>query len=353
MQKFIRQNEKIWDEYEDILSHAHKSISARKKLRDLYPVIAGHYAFILKSKSDMSVKKKIENYLHFSRRILDINRISEKKSLVRNLFRFYFNTIPHILHKNKRITFIGMLFFLITIIFSFIMTIYFPDYSIAFFNPQEYHHYRGQIEAGLKFQNFFVPNSYGPVLFGTIFLNNLKVALMCTASGIFFGIGTVYILVKNAFLVGGLSGLYYSGGHFEDFITQIMQHGFLELMAISLAGVSGFILSSSYYFSGYIKRKDIFRRKMKEAALLFGLVISLLFIAATLEAFITTQNMDIANRKMVIWSTIIFFMLYFIYCMKRSVWKKLNKKLIKKLFQPTKQLCWSLCLNLKTFTFLS
>ncbi len=318
LESFEFNQKDLWLRYESLLKTAKKSLSSTKKLRDLYSNIAGHYAFLVKHYPNSSQRKRLAQYLYQSRGVLDITIKGPHESLLYRLLSLYLQKIPQQIYQYWRFFFISLFFLIFSILIAFILTVQVPELGSSFLGSSDYHNYKSQIESGIQFQNFFLSDLSGYTLSFFIFINNLKVSILALLGGMLMGVGTVYILIKNAFLVGGLLGLYYQSHHFIDFVSTIFQHGFLELMAIALSGASGFLIASPYFFSGRIYKKDLFRKRAKQAVILFIGVISLLFISAFIEGFITVLDSPIYFRLGVITLTIIFFVSYMIYSLRHS-----------------------------------
>ena len=318
LEAFTLNKTALWSEYEELIKKSKKDISSTKRLRDLYPNLVAHYTFLVKHYPESVHKKRIANYLHQARRLLNAPVKNSQANPFYKLFSLYLQKIPQQIYQYRRLFFISILFFWCSIIASFVLTIYIPEFGSSFLGTANYYHYKSEVESGIKFQNFFLTNSSGPVVFITVFINNLKVSILALLGGMFFGLGTVYILIKNAFIVGGLLGIYYQSDYFLDFVSTIFQHGFLELMAIALSGMAGFLIASPYFFSGHIQKKDLFRKRARQAIILFTGVITLLFVAGFIEGMITILNLSIPLRLGVIAVTVISFIIYLIYSLRHS-----------------------------------
>ena len=312
----MEKQKEVWQNYEEILKKSRKDIAFCKQLRDMYPVIAGHYAYCLKNDPTSLHRKRLEKFLRLSRKLLDRPVENSDRNIFARIFEFYFRSLPNQIYQSQRFVFASMFFFWMCVSISFLLTVENPEFGGAFLGSEQYHHYRSQIEAGVKFQNFFLPESHKPVVFVAVFLNNVKVALLTAMSGILFGIGMFYVLMSNAFLVGGLSGIYYRSPHFVDFMTQIFQHGFIELMAICLAGASGLLIATPFFYSGHIRRKDYFKKRIKQSRRLFIGCVSMLFMAAAIEGLITTLHLPLHGRYLVIFLSMLFFFGYLIYSLR-------------------------------------
>ena len=314
---FEAQQSHIWEEYSELLKKAKKNLAATKKLRDLYPTIAGHYAFLSQSYPNSAQAKRLKEYLHNSWRLLEAPVKRIKPGIAFRILAFYIAVLPQQIYRNKRFFWASILFVWLSVFISFWVTVSVPEFGSAFLGSAQYHHYRSQVELGVKLQNFFVPESTGPIVFIQVFLNNFKVSLLSLLGGMTLGIGTVYILLKNTFLVGGLMGIYYSSEYFIDFISLIFQHGFLEIMAIALSGSAGFLIASPFFFSGHIEKKSLLKKRIKQSFILFAGSTTLLLFAALIEGLITTLHLPIWQRFVIIGMTVLLFLFYTISSMRR------------------------------------
>jgi uncharacterized membrane protein SpoIIM required for sporulation len=98
------------------------------------------------------------------------------------------------------------------------------------------------------------------VLSVQIFTNNIAVALTTLCLGVFYGLGTVYIIGLNGLMLGGVFALterYGLAGRLFEFIAA---HGFVELSVICLAGAVGASLGEALARPGELTRSAAFRK---------------------------------------------------------------------------------------------
>jgi uncharacterized membrane protein SpoIIM required for sporulation len=120
-----------------------------------------------------------------------------------------------------------------------------------------------------------------------IMTNNIRVSIKAFATGIFLGIGTIFILIFNGLLLGGLASLYHEGGLASFFWSLILPHGFLELACIFICGAAGMIIGYALINPGKFHRKDALVREGEDSIKMVIGVIPLLIQAALIEAYIT------------------------------------------------------------------
>jgi uncharacterized membrane protein SpoIIM required for sporulation len=69
--------------------------------------------------------------------------------------------------------------------------------------------------------------------------NNVGIAFRCFATGILFGLGSIFFLVYNGLVTGTVVGYVERSGHAENILTFMCGHSPFELTAIIIAGGAG------------------------------------------------------------------------------------------------------------------
>jgi uncharacterized membrane protein SpoIIM required for sporulation len=138
---------------------------------------------------------------------------------------------------------------------------------------------------------FGVYKSGGRVeMFLTIALNNIRVSFMVFLGGLFFSLGTVWLLFDNGMMVGAFQSFFFQKGIGWNSILVIWIHGTLEISAIIIAGGAGFILGNSILFPKTQKRIDSLKRGARDGVKLMIGLIPVFIMAAFLEGFITRYS---------------------------------------------------------------
>ncbi len=140
-----------------------------------------------------------------------------------------------------------------------------------------------------------------------IITNNIRACITATAGGILFGLGTLFTLVYNGFLLGVIGSMFLSrGAEYElYFWAGILPHGVLELPAICIAGGAGFLLARGLLIPGSLSRGDAIRREGTNAMKLLGGVILILVIAGLIEGFITPIAFGIGSVAKIIFAFVL------------------------------------------------
>lgn len=124
----------------------------------------------------------------------------------------------------------------------------------------------------------------------SITTNNIRVAFMCFAGGVFFAVGALVLLALNGLQLGAISGHFHNVGLLDYLWTFVAGHGVLELFAIWCAGAAGFILGSAVVRPGAYTRSDALAMNGRLAMHLVGMSIILLLVAGAIEGFFSTSG---------------------------------------------------------------
>lgn len=145
-----------------------------------------------------------------------------------------------------------------------------------------------------------------------IMTNNIQVAILAFASGITFGILTVYLLVFNGLLVGALAGLFWHSNMTYEFWAYIVPHGMVELTAIFIAGGAGLLMGYKLFSPGPYTRSYQLKVCGKRSVLLFLGTVPLFIIAGIIEGFITPAAISLEAKYAVAGITVIGMIAYVI-----------------------------------------
>lgn len=129
-----------------------------------------------------------------------------------------------------------------------------------------------------------------PVMSSLVITNNIRVALGAFALGITFGLGTVYLLIANGAMLGGIAGAFGKSGIGWQFWMVILPHGALELSAIVVAGGAGLLLGFSLWCPGQRTRRRAVREEAVRSVQLAVGLIPAFVVAGIFEGFVTPSD---------------------------------------------------------------
>jgi uncharacterized membrane protein SpoIIM required for sporulation len=124
----------------------------------------------------------------------------------------------------------------------------------------------------------------------SIFLHNMEVALLILALGLCVGVPTALLVFFQGWGLGTLGAAVHAGGYDYSFWSLIAAHGVLELSIFVTAGAVGLRLGDALLRPGMLKRADALARASRETVGLALVVILLLVVSGTLEAFVSPSG---------------------------------------------------------------
>ena len=146
-------------------------------------------------------------------------------------------------------------------------------------------------------------------MFGFYIMNNIGIAFRAYASGLIFGLGSVFVLVQNGFLLGGVAAHLVSIGFTVTFASFVIGHGAFELTAIVLSGAAGLRLGWSLIAPGARTRWASLRQAASETVTIVYGVFAMLVVAALLEAFWSSKGAVLPEIKFavggVLWALVL------------------------------------------------
>ena len=222
------------------------------------------------------------------------------------------------------------------ILFCFIIFLLF--FSFGFFaSSQDENITRSVLGDGyidMTRENIEKGNPFGVYEHGNPFLswlrlaiNNIRVALLGFASGIFCGIPSVYILCENSIMVGVFDQLFASRGLGIQFWLVVFVHGTLEISSLIIASASGVVLGKSFLFPGTIRRLDAFKQGVKDGVKMVIGLLPVIALAAFFEGFITRLYNDLSVLTTLVFSLSVLFVIWYFIIYPIRLARKMKMKL--------------------------
>jgi uncharacterized membrane protein SpoIIM required for sporulation len=119
-----------------------------------------------------------------------------------------------------------------------------------------------------------------------ITINNIRVAIIAFALGVFFSVGTIYVLFSNGIMLGAFITFFYNYGILEKTST-VWLHGTIEISVIVIAGCAGLVMGNSFLFPKTYSRRVAFMKGAKDGLKIVVSTIPFFIIAGFIEGFIT------------------------------------------------------------------
>jgi uncharacterized membrane protein SpoIIM required for sporulation len=126
-----------------------------------------------------------------------------------------------------------------------------------------------------------------PMESSLLMTHNISVTFLIVASGITFGVASVYLLALNGLLIGTVAALCFKHNLSLKFWSFVLPHGSLEISAILIAGTAALIMGHAMIDPGPYTRMDYLSVRSKDAGKLALGCVPMLVMAGVIEAFLS------------------------------------------------------------------
>lgn len=133
-----------------------------------------------------------------------------------------------------------------------------------------------------------------------ILTNNIVVSLMAFCVGVFFGLGTFYIISMNGLMLGAIFAFTHQHGLAGSLAKFVVAHGFVELSVICIAGAAGVMLGESLIRPTHATRRESFQKATAKTSRLLLLCALLLIGCGFIEGYISPDpDFPMINRLVI------------------------------------------------------
>lgn len=299
--QFIQQHKERWDEYQQNPTEDPDELAKR------FSYLVDDLAFAKTFYAGSNTSKYINGMA--AKIYLDIYK--NKKEDSHRFISFWTTELPLICYRYRKTLLFSFLFFVLCFFIGVIASVIEPDFVKMILGAEYVEMTEDNIASGDPFGVYKNEDSFSMFLF--IAWNNIRVSLMMFGSGIFLGVGTLYMLFKNSIMVGAFEYLFYKHHLGHQFLLVVFIHGTLELSALVIASCSGFILGAAILFPQTYTRIISLRNAAKDAVKLIIGLVPVFIVAAIFESYVTRHTeMPIALSISILLLSLSFVLFYFV-----------------------------------------
>ncbi len=152
------------------------------------------------------------------------------------------------------------------------------------------------------------------MMFGHYIMNNVGIDFRIYGMGLFAGVGTLFSVIYNGVVIGGVAGHLTGIGYGANFWQFVAGHGSFELTAAVISGAAGLRLAQSLFMPSNYSRADAFKIAGKQSIEILIGAASMTFIAAFIEAFWSSSSVISPTVKYIVavflWIMVIGYLMY-------------------------------------------
>lgn len=212
---------------------------------------------------------------------------------------FILGGFPRLVRAEWRLVLVASLLFFGSLIGMGLLVYFFPDLIYSIVSPKQVSDMESMYDPAARRigQAIERESSDDWVMFGYYIMNNIGIAFQTYASGLLFGLGSLFFLLFNGLMIGAVAGHLTDIGFGQTFWSFVVGHGAFELTAIALAGAAGLKLGWALLAPGRLTRAEALRLAAQTSVRLVGGVILFLLIAAFIEAYWSSMTWPTPTLK--------------------------------------------------------
>ena len=203
----------------------------------------------------------------------------------RRVVDFFAADFPRLVRAQGKAMLAAALLFYVPLIGAIVLLHFRPELIHSIFDPAQLASFENMYDPASSTQRLGRESGSDLMMFGYYILNNVSIGFRTFASGLFAGVGSVFVLVMNGVIIGGVAGHLTEIGYGDPFWRFVAGHSGPELTAIVISGGAGLQIGMALIAPGRRSRsRALIEAGSIGAKLVLG-VFAMLVFAAFIEAY--------------------------------------------------------------------
>jgi len=284
---FIKQNKEKWLNFEKAIFG--KNLKNPDELASLYIQLVNDLSYA-------------QTYYPKSKTILYLNNLAAKafqkiyktkREDTNRFVHFWKIEVPLIVYEYRRYVGYAFAIFLSFVAIGALSAAYDDSFVRLILGDSYVNQTLENIEAGDPVAVYKSGSNWGSFI--GITLNNLYVGINSFIWGVFGGLGTAYIMLRNGIMVGAFQYFFQQQGVLWESVRGIWIHGAMEIFAIVIEGAAGLILGASILFPKTYSRMVSFKMGVKNGVKILISTFPFTIAAGFLEGYVTRFSNTMPN----------------------------------------------------------
>ncbi|HRK82739.1 MAG TPA: stage II sporulation protein M [Saprospiraceae bacterium] len=302
---FIRQNREKWKQFEQILDGQNKDA---EKLNELFVQVTDDLSFSRTFYPNRSVRVYLNGLAQRAFSLIYKNRRTHRNRFL----HFWTEELPQLMWEARRELALSFGIFALSMLIGALSSAMDSEFVNVILSEEYVEMTKRNIESG---DPMAVYKGRGQLSMSMgITVNNLMVAFLTFATGAFFTLGSIVVLIRNGIMVGAFQYFFIERGLFWESFLTIWIHGTLEISAIIIAGAAGITVGKGLVFPGAYRRMQAFQRSARRGLKIMVGIAPIIILAGFIEGFLTrfTETPDVV-RGAFIAACFAFVIFYFVW----------------------------------------
>lgn len=201
------------------------------------------------------------------------------------LLNFFALEFPRLVRAQWRFMTLSAALFFIPLIAMVLLLQVRPELAFSLFDGQQLAEFESMYNPAKQGVRLARDDQTDVMMFGHYIFNNVSIGFRTFASGLLAGIGAIFVLLSNGFIIGGVAGHLTAIGYGAPFWQFVVGHSAPELLGIVISGGAGLQLGWALIAPGRYSRQRALIEAAHVGVKLVAGVFAMLVFAAFIEAF--------------------------------------------------------------------
>jgi uncharacterized membrane protein SpoIIM required for sporulation len=280
---FIEQNKKKWARFEKLSATKNNDPD---EVAELFTEITEDLSYA----KTFYPRRSVRVYLNQLSQGVFTSLHKQKKQSLKGFGTFWKTTVPLEMYRARYNVLTAFVFFLLAVLVGIASQQYDNDFATLILGESYINYTQEMIEKGNPMGIY--GDSPSNSMFFQITVNNIRVAFFAFATGIFWTLGSYFILLKNGIMLGAFQWWFYGKGLLLTSFLAVWIHGAFEISAIIIAGAAGITMGSGLIFPKSFPRVQSLIFSAKRGLVILLSLVPVLTIAGLLESYVTRHYLS-------------------------------------------------------------
>lgn len=278
---FIENNKEKWAEFERL---SEKNTNDPDKLSELFVELTEDLSYA----KTFYPKRSVRVYLNYLAQKVYVSFNKQKRTFFSTFLDFWYEKLPLEMYRGRKELLYAFLFFAVAVIIGAVSSHIDPEFSRVILGNDYVDMTNDFINEGDPMAVY--KQQEEGAMFLSITINNIRVAFFAFILGVFFSVGSVFLLVSNGIMLGAFQYFFYIKGLFLTSFLVIWIHGTFEISVIIIAGAAGIVLGNGLLFPKTLTRSQSLQISARRGMNMLLGTLPIFVIAGFLEGYVTRHT---------------------------------------------------------------